>query len=72
MIEQSCANILDPVETHDLEEVPHIIEAGDLETLIAASIKTLKRSSKKCCKGEVLQLVQESADSDITKLQKSI
>ena len=46
MAEQSCDTIPDSVEIPDLE-VPHIIEGKDLETLIVASIETLKRNSKK-------------------------
>ena len=38
-----------------------------METLIVASIETLKRSNKKCGKEEVLHLVQESVDNDVTK-----
>ena len=62
MIEQSCDNILDSIEIPDLEEVPHIKEGRDLETLIIASIETLKYNNKKCGKEEVLHLVQESID----------
>ena len=50
MIEQSFDNIPCSVEIPDLEEVPHIIEGRDLETLIVASIETLKRNNKKCGK----------------------
>ena len=46
MLEQSCVNIPDFVEIPDLEEVPHIIEGRDLETLIVASIETLKRNKR--------------------------
>ena len=67
MTEQSCDNIPDSIEIPDLEEVPHIIERRDLETLIIASIETLKRNNKKCSKEEVLHLVQESVDSEVTK-----
>ena len=62
MIEQSCDNILDSIEIPDLEEVLHIKEGRDLETLIIASIETLKRNNKKCGKEEVLHLMQESID----------
>ena len=58
MTEQSYDNIRDSVEIPDLEEVPHIIEGRDLETLIVTSIETPKRSNKKCGKEEVLHLVQ--------------
>ena len=67
MIEPSCDNIPDSVEIPDLEEVPHIIDGRDLETLIVASIESLKHNNKKCVKEEVLHLVQESVDSEVTK-----
>ena len=57
MIEQSFDNIPDSVEIPDLEEVLHIIKGRDLETL----------NNKKCGKEEVLHLVQESFDSEVTK-----
>ena len=38
-----------------------------METLIVASNETLKRSNKKCGKEEVLHLVQESVNSEVTK-----
>ena len=47
--------------------VPHIVERKDLETLIVASIQTFKRNNKKCGKEEVVfHLVQESLDSEVT------
>ena len=67
MIEKSCDNIPDSVEIPDLEEVPHITEGRKLETLIVASIETLKRNNEKCGKEEVLHLGQESVDSEVTK-----
>ena len=67
MMEQSCDNIPDSVEISDLEEVLHIIEGRDLETLIVALIETLKRNNKKCGKEKVHHLVQESVDSEVTK-----
>ena len=45
MIEQSYDSIPDSVEIPDLEEVPHITEGKDLETLIVASIETIKRNN---------------------------
>ena len=48
MIEQSCDNIPVSVEILNLEEVPHIIEGRNLETLIIVSIETLKCRNKKC------------------------
>ena len=39
MIEQSCDNIPDSIEIHDLEEVLHIIEGRELETLIVANMQ---------------------------------
>ena len=47
--------------------VPHIVEGKDLETLIVASIHTLKCNNKKCGKEEVFHLVQESVESEVTK-----
>ena len=67
MIEQSCDNIPHSIEIPDLEEVPRITEGRELETLIVASIVTLKRNNEKCGKEEVLHLVQESVDSEVTK-----
>ena len=67
MVEQSCDNISYIVEIPNLEGVPHIVEGRDLETLIVASIQTLKRNNKKRGKEEVLRLVQESIDSEVTK-----
>ena len=65
-MEQSCDNIPDSIEIPDLEEVLHILEGRDLETLIVAFIETLKRNNKKCGKEEVLHLVQKSVDSKVT------
>ena len=67
MMEQSCDNIPDSIEIPDLEEVLHILEGRDLETLILASVETLKRNNEKCGTEEVLYLVQESVDSKVTK-----
>ena len=67
MLEQTCVNISNFVEIPDLEEVPDTIEGRDLETLIVASIETLKRSNKNCDTEKVLHLVQESVDSEVTK-----
>ena len=50
----------------DLEDVPHIAEGRDLETVIVASIQTLKRNNKKRGKKEVLYLVQESLNGEVT------
>ena len=47
--------------------VPHIVEGKDLETLIVASMQTLKRNNKKCGREEVFRLVQESVESEVTK-----
>ena len=54
-------------EVPNNNNVPHIVEGKDLETLIVASIQTLKRNNKKCGKEEVLRLVQESVESEVTK-----
>ena len=47
--------------------VSHIVEGKDLETLIVASIQTLKRNNKICGKEEVFYSVQEFVDSKVTK-----
>ena len=49
------------------ENFPQIVEGKDLETLIIASIETLKCKNKKCGKKEVFRLVQESAENEVTK-----
>ena len=47
--------------------VAHSVEGKDLETLIVASIQTLKHNNKKCLKEEVFHLMQESVESEVTK-----
>ena len=42
----------------------YIVDNTELQTLILASIQTLKRNNKKCGTEEVFQLVLESLDSD--------
>ena len=39
----------------------------ELETLIMASIQTLKRSNKKCGKDEVFELVNNSLEKEISR-----
>ena len=73
MVEQRCDNIPDivinisDIVIPDLEVIPHIAEGTDLETLIVASIQTLKRNNKNCSKEDVLRLIQKSVDSEVTK-----
>ena len=73
MVEQRCDNIPDiviniaDIVIPDLEVIPHISEVTDLETLIVASIQTLKRNNKNCSKEDVLRLIQKSVDSEVTK-----
>ena len=50
-----------------LNSSPNHIEHNEIETLIIASISTLKRSSKKCGRNEVFDLGQTSLDTDITR-----
>ena len=45
----------------------YILDNTELQTLILASIQTLKRKNKKFGTEEVFQLVLESLDSDIGK-----
>ena len=47
--------------------VSHIVEGKDLETLIVASIQTLKHNDKICGKEEVFYSVQEFVDSKVMK-----
>ena len=54
-------------EVSNNNNVPHIVEGKALETLIVASIQTLKRNNKKCGEEEVFRLVQESVESKVTK-----
>ena len=49
-----------------LNGTPALAEGKEIEMLIIATVTTLKRSSKKCGKNEVFDLVQSSLDSDIT------
>ena len=43
------------------------VDIAELQTLILASIQTLKQNNKKCGTEEVFQLVLESLDSDIVR-----
>ena len=45
----------------------YILDNTELQTLILASMQTLKRNNKKYGTEEVFQLVLESLDSDIEK-----
>lgn len=48
------------------EESPSVIEHKELETLIIAFIKTLKRQKMKCEIDEVLNLLQDSPEENIS------
>ena len=48
------------------DEAPRNIEHKELETLIIASIETLKRHKMKCAIGEVWKLVQDSLEENIS------
>ena len=48
------------------EETPRNIECKGLETLIVASIETLKRQKMKCAIDEVRKLVQDSLEENIS------
>ena len=50
-----------------LNSTPNHIEHNEIETLIIASISTLKRSSKKCGRNEIFDLGQTSLETDITR-----
>ena len=49
------------------EKAPRNIEHKELETLIVASIETLKRQKMKCGKDEVRKLVQDSLEENISR-----
>ena len=49
------------------EEAPRNIEHKELETLIAASIETLKRQKMKCGIDEVRKLIQDSLEEKISR-----
>ena len=50
-----------------LNSAPNHFADNVIEMLIIASISTLKRSSKKCGRKEVFDLVQTSLDTDTTR-----
>ena len=45
----------------------YIVDNTELQTLILATIQTLKRNNKRCLMEEVFQLVLESLKSDFIK-----
>ena len=49
------------------EEAPSVKEHEELETLIIASIETLKRQNMKCGINEVLKLVQDSLEENVSR-----
>ena len=62
----------DLIMERSIYDIPHNnnvpnIEGKDLETLIVASMQTLKRNNKKCGKEKVFCLGQESVKSQVTK-----
>ena len=48
-------------------ETPSVIKHEELETLIIASIETLKRKKMKCVIDEVLKLVDDSLEENISR-----
>ena len=55
------------MEVEPMHVPPENILYEELETLIIASIQTFKRSNKKCGKDEVLQLVNNSLEKEISR-----
>ena len=55
------------MEVEPMHAPPENILNEELETLIIASIQTLKCSNKKCGKDEVLQLVNNSLEKEISR-----
>ena len=50
-----------------LNGTPALSEDKEIEMLIIASVTTLKRSSKKCGRNEVIDVVQSSLNIEITR-----
>ena len=68
MVEKASDVIPDNAELHDIDKVSRIVDSKDLETLIVASIQTLKRNNKNMVvTEEVFRLLEESAESEVTK-----
>ena len=55
------------MEVEPMPVSPENILREELEILIIASIQTLKRSNKKCGKDEVIQLVNNSLEKEISR-----
>ena len=55
------------MEVEPMPVPPENILREELEILIIASIQTLKRSNKKCGKDEVIQLVKNSLEKEISR-----
>ena len=55
------------MEVEPMPVPPENILREELEILIIASIQTLKRSNKKCGKDEVIQLVNNSLEKEISR-----
>ena len=49
------------------DEIPNIIHDKEIEVLIFAWIKTLKRQKTKCGKDEVFKLVKNTIKDNITR-----
>ena len=49
------------------EEISNIIDDKEIEVLIIASIETLKSQESKCGKDEVLKLVKNMIEENITR-----
>ena len=50
-----------------LKSTPNHIEDNEIEILVISSISSLKRSGKRCCRNDVLDLVQTSLDAEIPR-----
>lgn len=67
MVQTNSDVIFNIVEFPDIDEVLHIVEEKNLDTVLVPSIETLKCNNKKCGIEEVFRLVQESVVSEFTK-----
>ena len=55
------------MEAESAHGPPENMLNGEPETIIMASIQTLKRSNKKCRKDEVFELVNDSLEKEISR-----
>ena len=60
------------MEVESAHGPPENMLNGELETIIMASIQTLKRCNKKCRKDEVFEFVNNSLEKRKTEIRKTL